>query len=222
MNRPILKAHNLKKSFFNPKKIDILRGIDLEVAKGETVAITGRSGEGKSTLLQILGTLDSPTEGTLEIDGQQITRMNVSRVRNEKIAFIFQSFHLLEDYTALENVMMPAMIGRLQMDASHGMKLLEYVGLADRAHFSAKLLSGGEKQRVAIARALCNNPDLIFADEPSGNLDRQTAHHIHDLLIRYAKDNGKSLIFVTHDHELACLCDKHYQLEGGTLSRSFV
>lgn len=214
----ILKAKNLKKSFHNPHEIQILKGVSLEVLKGETIAITGRSGQGKSTLLQILGTLDTPSQGTIEIGGQEITRFNVARIRNENIAFIFQSFHLLEDYTALENILMPARIGRSQLGEEHAMRLLEYVGLVDRAHFSAKLLSGGEKQRVAIARALCNDPDIIFADEPSGNLDKETADHIHQLLLGYAKEKGKSLIFVTHDLELAKLCDKHYVLENGNLS----
>lgn len=213
----VLKAKSLKKSFHNPHEINILKDVDLDVCKGETIAITGRSGQGKSTLLQILGTLDTPSEGTVEICGQLINRFNVSSIRNEKIAFIFQSFHLLEDYTAIENILMPARIGRSQLDESHAMKLLDYVGLKDRADFSVKLLSGGEKQRVAIARALCNNPDIIFADEPSGNLDKETADHIHQLLLGYAKEHGKTLVFVTHDHHLAKLCDKHYVLESGNL-----
>jgi lipoprotein-releasing system ATP-binding protein len=216
----VLKAKGLKKSFYNPHQIQILKNVDLDVNKGETIAIIGRSGQGKSTLLQILGTLDNPDEGTIEICGQPITRFNVSRIRNEKIAFIFQSFHLLEDYTALENILMPARIGRSNVDEVHAMKLLEYVGLKERAHFSAKLLSGGEKQRVAIARALCNNPDIIFADEPSGNLDKETADHIHQLLLSYAKEHGKTLIFVTHDRDLARLCDKTYILEAGDLTTS--
>ncbi len=213
----ILRAKNLHKAFYYPKRIDILRGVDLNVAVGETVAITGRSGQGKSTLLQILGTLDMPCKGSLEIAGYDVSQFNKSKIRNQHIAFIFQSFHLLEDYSALENVMMPARIGRHSANQSHGMKLLEFVGLADRAHFDAKLLSGGEKQRVAIARALCNDPELILADEPSGNLDKQTAGTIHQLLLRYARENKKSLIFVTHDPDLAALCDRRLVLSNGFL-----
>jgi lipoprotein-releasing system ATP-binding protein len=211
----VLKAKGLHKSFYNPHEIQILKGVDLEVQQGETLAITGRSGEGKSTLLQILGTLDTPTQGTIEICGQEITRFNVSHIRNSRIAFIFQSFHLLEDYTAIENVMMPARIGRKNISEAHAKQLLEYVGLSDRANFGAKLLSGGEKQRVAIARALCNNPDIIFADEPSGNLDQHTAESIHGLLMRYAHENKKSLVFVTHDPDLAKLW--HAILHQGSL-----
>jgi lipoprotein-releasing system ATP-binding protein len=182
----------------------------------------GRSGEGKSTLLQILGTLETPCSGALEIDGQTVTSFNKSRIRNQKLAFVFQSFHLLEDYTAIDNVLMPARIGRKATTPDsaaykRACDLLESVGLGDRIHFNTKLLSGGEKQRVAIARALCNDPDIILADEPSGNLDRQTARFIHDLLIGFANKHGKTLILVTHDQELASLCSHRYSLCDGKL-----
>lgn len=223
--KPLLTAKNLRKTFHNPNPIEILKGIDLEVAHGETVAILGRSGQGKSTLLQILGTLENPSEGSLSIADQEVTAFNKSRIRNRNIAFVFQSFHLLEDYTALENVLMPARIARADLSAQsparrRATELLELVGLTDRAHFNTKLLSGGEKQRVAIARALCNNPDILFADEPSGNLDKQTSQAIHDLLIGFAKQEGKALILVTHDMDLARLCDQRYILEAGHLSRA--
>ncbi len=218
----ILKATNLKKSFYYPKKIQILKQIDLSVHSGETVAIMGRSGEGKSTLLQILGTLDTACEGRLEIVNQQITTFNTNRIRNKNVAFIFQSFHLLEDYTALENVLMPARIAREHIAIgspiyNRCLNLLDHVGLKERAHFHTKLLSGGEKQRVAIARALCNDPDIILADEPSGNLDRQTAHHIHELLLNFSKVDGKTIILVTHDQKLADLCDRTLHLQDGCL-----
>lgn len=221
----ILQAKGIQKSFYNPKKVSILKGVDLEVKQGETVAIMGRSGEGKSTLLQILGTLEVPCSGNLEIAGQRISYFNKSQIRNTHLAFIFQSFHLLEDYTALENVLMPARIARKSVSKGsqayvQGIELLEHVGLKERANFHTKLLSGGEKQRVAIARALCNNPDLILADEPSGNLDRQTARQIHELLLGFARDRNKTLIVVTHDQELAHLCDKIYCLGDGTLQDS--
>lgn len=218
----ILQARDLHKAFYKPAKITILKGVNLTVAAGETVAITGRSGQGKSTLLHVLGTLDNPCSGTLEIAGQLITPFNKSAIRNKNIAFIFQSFHLMEDYTSLENILMPAKIARHNTTKGspmyeHGIHLLERVGLQDRMHYNTKLLSGGEKQRVAIARALCNNPDLIFADEPSGNLDKQTSAAIHELLLGFAAEKGKSLIIVTHDRDLANLCGKHYILQDGLL-----
>lgn len=218
----VLQAKGIKKAFYSPVRVQILKNIDLTVMRGDTVAIMGRSGEGKSTLLQILGTLENPCAGTLEIDGETVGNFNKSKIRNKKLAFIFQSFHLLEDYTALENVLMPAKIARTNTNKGspayqHACNLLEYVGLSDRLHFNTKLLSGGEKQRVAIARALCNNPDLIFADEPSGNLDRKTSEHIHNLLIDFAKNQNKTLIIVTHDIELANLCSRQYVIEDGQL-----
>lgn len=213
----ILQAKGIRKSFYHPIKTELLAEVDLTVRKGETVAIMGRSGEGKSTLLNILGTLDSPCSGTLVIDTHDVSRFNKSALRNRYIGFVFQSFHLLEDYTALENVLMPARIARKSLKKGgeafeRGMHLLEHVGLGHRAFHNTKLLSGGEKQRVGIARALCNNPDLILADEPSGNLDRENANQIHDLLLSFARDNDKALIVVTHDKELSSLCDTPYQL----------
>lgn len=224
-NNIILKARGLQKTFYRPKQIEIIKGIDLTVRQGETIAITGRSGEGKSTLLQLLGTLEKPCQGSLEIANQLVSRFNESSIRNTHLAFIFQSFHLLEDYTVLENVLMPARIGRrASSSGSPAHKqvctLLEQVGLSGRTHFHTKLLSGGEKQRVAIARALCNNPDIILADEPSGNLDKQTASHIHELLLNFARHGNKSLIIVTHDLDLARLCETHYVLADGILKKA--
>lgn len=223
MESPLLQAKQITKSFYYPQEIGILKGIDLSVTRGETVAIMGRSGEGKSTLLQILGTLDAPCSGKLEICGEQVNTFNKSRIRNQKLAFIFQSFHLLDDYTALENVLMPARIGRKKIAKGsevyeRGMFLLERVALDHRAHFNTKLLSGGEKQRVAIARAMCNNPELILADEPSGNLDKQTSEIIHSFLIDFVKQDQKGLIVVTHDRDLAALCEKNYLLSEGILN----
>lgn len=221
-NPPILKAKGLHKTFDHPARVTILDGVDLEVLRGEAIAITGRSGEGKSTFLHILGTLDDPSQGALEIAGQQLNRFNIGSIRNKHLGFVFQSFHLLEDYSVLENVLMPAKIARASTKVNsqaynHACSLLEQVGLKDRIHFYAKQLSGGEKQRVAIARALCNNPDIILADEPSGNLDKLTAAGIHQILMDLVKIQGKSLIIVTHDPELAALCDKRYVLEAGKL-----
>ncbi len=220
--QPILKAKNLKKSFYHPQKVDILKDVTLTVHAGESVAITGRSGQGKSTLLQILGTLEDPCAGSLSIQDKSINRWNRSSIRNRHLAFVFQSFHLLEDYTAIENVLMPAYIAKQPCHFgseayNRALMLLEKVGLSDRAQFDTKLLSGGEKQRVAIARALCNAPDIILADEPSGNLDKTNAAHIHKLLLDYVKEEGKSLIVVTHDPELAGLCTTRYTLDSGVL-----
>jgi len=218
----ILKATNIKKSFHIPLEVKILDGVDLAVCRGDTVAIMGRSGEGKSTLLQILGTLEKACNGKLEIANQEVRSFNKPKIRNKHLAFVFQSFHLLEDFTTLENILMPARIARKSTSKgsaayNHGLELLDLVGLSDRAHFRTKQLSGGEKQRVAIARALCNDPDIILADEPSGNLDKKNADTIHTLLLDFARKNNKALIVVTHDPSLADLCDQQYRLEDGKL-----
>ncbi len=223
MTDVILKAKQLKKSFYNPSKVDIFTGIDLEVHRGETVAIMGRSGQGKSTLLQILGTLDKPCKGKLEIANYRVSFFNKAKIRNQHIGFIFQSFHLLDDYTAIDNILMPACIARKSTHSgsaayNRGFELLDKVGLTNRADFPAKLLSGGEKQRIAIARAMCNDPDIIFADEPSGNLDDQTSEMIHHLLLSFAKEHGKTLVIVTHDNRLAELCETRYTLQEGKLT----
>lgn len=224
MNQPLLKARSLRKTFYHPKEIHILNGVNLDVEGGTSVAIMGRSGQGKSTLLQILGTLDDPCEGSLEIAGTAVSRYNKSNIRNKLLAFVFQSFHLLDDYTALENVLMPARIGRENIGRGsaayqHGLNLLDKVGLKPRADFHAKFLSGGEKQRVAIARALCNDPSIILADEPSGNLDQDTSAIIHQLLLDFSKQAGKALIVVTHNQVLANECSVRFTLDTGHLFR---
>ena len=225
MTKWILKAEEIYKSYYTPAKVPILAGVNLSVKPGETIAIMGRSGQGKSTLLHLLGTLEKPCSGQLEIVGQKISLFNKSKMRNQHIGFVFQSFHLLEDYTSLENVLWPAKIARENTSKDslyydRAMNLLEEVGLKDRAHFHTKLLSGGEKQRIAIARALCNDPDILFADEPSGNLDQQTSALIHDLLLGFVKKGNKTLIIVTHNQTLASLCDKRYTLHKGHLDLS--
>lgn len=223
MNKKLaIQAIDIRKSYPGVVPVHILKGIDLELANGDSVAIMGRSGEGKSTLLNILGTLESPCSGSLIISGQGVTPSNQSKIRNQRIGFVFQSFHLLEDFTVLENVLMPARIGRQTTQPAsevyqYACDLLERMGLADRLHFFVKLLSGGERQRVSLARALCNNPDIVLADEPSGNLDRNTAEGIHNLLLSFAKGAGKTLVVVTHNEELANLCDKRYFLRDGKL-----
>lgn len=221
-HHPLLKAKKISKWFHHPEKIHILKEISVEVRPGESVAIVGRSGEGKSTLLQILGTLEDPSEGELHITGEKVSKSNRANIRNKKIGFVFQSFHLLEDYSAIENVLMPAKIGREDTHKGsekeqRAQELLKMVGLSDRAYFNTKLLSGGEKQRVSLARAMCNDPDLILADEPSGNLDHDTAQLIHEILLDFAKLQNKGLLLVTHDRELAHLCTHRYELRSGIL-----
>lgn len=221
--KPILSAKSIRKVFSKPFAIEILKGISLDLFPGESIAIMGASGEGKSTLLQIFGTLEEPTSGELSIAGISVLKGPVPAIRNRHIGFVFQSFNLLEDYTVLQNVLMPALIGGKDIhtgSAAHdrALNLLERVGLNERLFFHTKLLSGGEKQRVAIARALCNNPEIILADEPSGNLDHATSHHIHALLMEAVKEFNKALIVVTHDRELASLCDRTFLLCDGLLT----
>lgn len=218
----ILKAQHISKCYKTPDAICVLKDISLEVLKGETIAILGPSGIGKSTLLNILGTLEKPTSGFLEVAHQNLSEANLDILRNRHIGFIFQSYHLLEEYTSLDNVLMPARIGRkpISKDSSafkRALLLLEKVSMSHRSSFLTKLLSGGEKQRVAIARALCNDPDIILADEPTGNLDEHHSHLIQTLLINCAKELNKALIVVTHNQELAKLCDKRFLLKEGVL-----
>ncbi len=219
---PIIEASHLTKSFQHPEKVEVLSDISLQLFSGETLAIMGASGEGKSTLLHILGALEAPDSGTIRIQGNLVTPAKACKIRNQHLGFIFQTFNLLEDYTALENALFPARIARKTTapgsnSYERAMHLLERVGLADRALYPTKLLSGGEKQRVAIARALCNDPSLVLADEPSGNLDTNTSAVIHELLIETAKVLKKGLIVVTHDKKLASLCDSLYELSEGKL-----
>lgn len=216
--KTILTAKNLKKTFSQPARCEILKDVSLTVHEGETVAIMGPSGVGKSTLLHILGTLDNPSSGTLEIAGRDALGDANTLLRNEHIGFIFQNYNLLDEYSVLDNVLMPAKIGRKGDQEESAKHLLEKVDLCEHINHLAKLLSGGEKQRVAIARALCNNPDLILADEPSGNLDDANSARIHDLLISSAKEMGKALIVVTHNFELAKQCDLVYTLHDGHLT----
>jgi lipoprotein-releasing system ATP-binding protein len=221
----ILEAKNLKKSFLDPKRLDVLVDVSLTLSAGESIAICGRSGEGKTTLLHILGTLETPDSGKVTIAQNEATPKNAYRLRQRYIGFIFQSFNLLEDFTTLDNVLMPARIARLPIEPDseafeRAIDNLREVDLLDRAQTPAKLLSGGERQRVAIARALCNDPALILADEPSGNLDHANALRIGQLLMRCVNAKKKSLILVTHDPDLAALCSRRYFLKEGILSVS--
>ena len=216
MNHTVLKAEKINKSF---GRFNILREINLELKKGEAIAIMGASGEGKTTLLHILGGLETASQGIVYINGREISAKNAALIRNAHIGFIFQTYNLLEELSVFDNVAMPAKIARNYgvETKSRIANLLKEVGMNDKENFLAKFLSGGEKQRTAIARSFCNNPDIILADEPSGNLDHINSKNIHSLLLSFAKEKNKSLIIATHDSELAGLCDKIYVLKEGCL-----
>ena len=213
----IIKASGICKSFGSLK---VLKGVDFEASKGEVVAVMGASGAGKSTLLQILGTLLQPDSGSLEIDGEKPFEMSskaLSAFRNRRIGFVFQAHHLLPEFTALENVMIPALIGgsstKQAREKAEG--LLETVGLGGRIGHKPSELSGGEQQRVAIARAIVQSPAILFADEPSGNLDTRTKEDIHALFFQLRKELGQTVVIVTHDPSLASLCDRTCILQDG-------
>ncbi|MDP1608053.1 MAG: ABC transporter ATP-binding protein [Chlamydiales bacterium] len=213
----ILSAKNLYKTFSSPQLTSVLSDVSLEAKQGDTIAICGRSGEGKTTLLHILATLEKVDRGELLIMGEKVNAANGVKLRRAHIGLIFQSYNLLEDFTALDNVLMPARIARLPLNKQKGLELLEEVNLVDRAHFPVKLLSGGERQRVAIARALCNDPALLLADEPTGNLDHMHAKQVGNLLLSCALSRKKTLILVTHDEILANLAGRRYTLQQGKL-----
>lgn len=218
----ILVAKKISKQFKFPVGLDILKEISLEIGAGESVAILGRSGEGKSTLLNILGTLEEPSAGRLWIAGQWVDKANRARLRNRHIGFVFQAFHLIEDESALDNVLLPLRIAGLSTTKSssgyrRAFALLERVGLEHRAHFPARLLSGGEKQRVALARALVTDPEIVLADEPTGNLDRASADLVVELLLTLMREKRKSLVIATHSLDLAALCKRRLVLRDGFL-----
>ena len=213
----IIEARNIEKSF---GKLKVLKGIYFSAEKGEVVSIMGASGAGKSTLLQILGTLSTPDAGTLTIDGTDVLGLDekgLSAFRNRRIGFVFQAHHLLPEFTAIENVMIPAFIaGRSEKDAkAAAAKLLAELGLSERISHKPSELSGGEQQRVAIARALINEPAILFADEPSGNLDSVTKAELHKLFFELRDKFGQTIIIVTHDPELAALCDRSLFMRDG-------
>jgi lipoprotein-releasing system ATP-binding protein len=200
----------------------VLKGIDLEVQTGEIVSIVGKSGAGKSTLLHILGTLDEADKGKLLIDDVEISQLNqkeISQFRNKKIGFIFQFHHLLNEFTAAENVAIPAFIAGEPKEKSlkRAKELLDYLGLAERITHKPNELSGGEQQRVAVARALMNEPSVVYADEPSGNLDKTTSEELHSLLFQLRKEMNQTFVIVTHNEELAALSDRTITMEDGQI-----
>ena len=218
----IIKAKDITKSFGTLK---VLKGVDFKADEAEVVAIMGASGAGKSTLLQILGTLSTPDGGSLTIDGTDVLRLGAKALagfRNSRIGFVFQAHHLLPEFTALENVMIPGLIGGKSNREARGRAadLLETVGLGHRLDHKPSELSGGELSRVAIARALQMNPAIVFADEPTGNLDTRTKEEIHALFFDLRKQLGQTFVIVTHDPGLASLCDRTCVMQDGLIISS--
>ncbi|MEK6681698.1 MAG: ABC transporter ATP-binding protein [Nitrospirota bacterium] len=219
-----IKIEGLHKSFIiDSTTLQVVKGIDMEIKKGEMIAIIGASGVGKSTLLHIIGTLDRPTEGKVLFDGNDIFKLDseeLARFRNKKIGFVFQFHHLLPEFTALENTMMPALINRTDKAEAEDIakKLLKEVGLGERLNHKPGKLSGGEQQRVAVARALVLSPELVLADEPTGNLDTHTGEEIHSLLREINKTKGTTFILVTHNEKLASRADRIVKMVDGRIA----
>ena len=218
----MIQLRNITKSFGT---LEVLRGIDLDIQKGEVVSIVGPSGAGKTTLLQIMGTLDKPDKGTVvfdDLDVNSLSQKKLSEFRNRHIGFVFQFHQLLPEFTALENIMIPAFIGGSgKREASQrAMELLEFMGLQDRASHKPNELSGGEKQRVAVARALVNKPTVVMADEPSGSLDSANKEELHRLFFALREQYGQTFVIVTHDESLAAMTDRTIHLKDGAIENT--
>lgn len=216
----MIELKDIRKSY---DSLEVLKGIDMHISKGEVVSIVGASGAGKTTLLQIIGTLDHPDCGEVLFEGENIFSLSDKKLdsfRNRHIGFVFQFHHLLPEFTALENICMPAWIkGREKKEAENSAyELLEYLEIRDRAAHKPGELSGGEQQRVAVARALINNPMIVLADEPSGNLDSHTKKQLHRLFFKLREEYGQTFLIVTHDNELATLSDRCIRLKDGKIN----
>lgn len=221
MNTPLVKAVDIRKSY---GALNVLKGIDLEVAAGEVVAVVGASGAGKSTLLHILGTLDVPDQGTLFLRDQDVFRFSSTKLaafRNKSVGFVFQFHNLLPEFSALENVMIPGWIaGRSKQEITNRAKeLLTMLGLASRMEHKPSEMSGGEQQRTAVARALINDPVLVLADEPSGNLDSKNAQELHQLFFDLRKQLNQTFIIVTHNQEFAGMADRTIEIKDGQVAK---
>ena len=217
----MITIKNIKKSFGS---LEVLKGIDLSIEKGEIVSIVGPSGAGKTTLLQIIGTLDRPDSGSVYVDNVDVTELSqkkLSDFRNRHIGFVFQFHQLLPEFTAIENIMIPAYIAGINTKEARrrAEELLQFMGLADRAKHKPNELSGGEKQRVAVARALINNPDVILADEPSGSLDSKNKEELHQLFFDLRDKYGQTFVIVTHDEGLASITDRTIHMRDGLLEK---
>lgn len=215
----MIKAVDIKKKYGN---LEVLKGVSLTIEPGEILAITGKSGAGKSTLLHIIGTLDQPDSGEIYFDNELINNYKakeLAKLRNSKIGFVFQFHHLLPEFSALENVMIPSFIAKKDRPTAEGKaeELLRFVGLADRITHKPNELSGGEQQRVAIARALINDPQVILADEPTGNLDTRTSEEIHELFLGLKATFNPAFVIVTHNLKLAKLCDRVLDMKDGLI-----
>jgi lipoprotein-releasing system ATP-binding protein len=220
-----LEAKNIGLTYKKPTINNLFSRINLTLYQGQSISITGASGSGKSSLLQVLGSLQSPTEGQVFINGKDLKKQQYSAVRNRDIGFIFQSYYLLDELSVIENILLPAKIARKNTKPDsrlyqEAMNLLCTLEMSDKANQQPAILSGGEKQRVAIARACINDSSIILADEPTGNLDRKTASIIQDILLTFCKQKNRALILVTHDLNFAKKCTKHFTLEDGLLKQT--
>jgi len=215
----MLQATSIEKSY---GQLQVLKGINFEIKAGEVVAIVGASGAGKSTLLHILGTLDIPDKGTVHMNGKDVfsqSSKNLSAFRNNSLGFVFQFHNLLPEFSALENVMIPGLILNTSEKKvkDRAIELLKMLGLEERIHHKPSELSGGEQQRIAVARAMINSPDLILADEPSGNLDSKNALELHNLFFKLRKETGQTFIIVTHNEELSKMADRRVEMADGLI-----